>query len=94
MKKAMAEFIIQACENADAFFEFDDSFPEIREGYSGRSMYGENAYGIVCQNPIRVMAAVAAEMLELDSSNDLGFDVSELAKLRQDSMGRDSIILY
>lgn len=47
MQKELANFIIQACENCDTFFEDAESMPTIRENYSGRGMYGKETTVIV-----------------------------------------------
>jgi hypothetical protein len=105
MKPELAQFIIQACENADTFFQFfqdEESMPTIREGYSGRGTYGKKASAIECQNPMTVMAAIACEIVErLGYSNDTDDEAVDLHEMledirhfQMDSMGRDSVVIY
>ena len=92
MDRNLAEFIIKACENNDSFFGWGESIPQLREGYSGRGMYGRETTGIVCDDVIPVLAAVANEVSWMDS-DDISVDLSKLAQLGTDSLGR-RIILY
>ena len=89
MQRELADFIIQACENCDTFFE---DMPTIRENYSGRGMYGKETTAIVCQNIMPVMAAIACELN--DTAELWLLDFSKIRHLKMDSMGRSSIVLY
>lgn len=52
---------------------------DIREGYSGRGMYGDECYGIVCDD--------ATECIEVASAKGL-------TGARTDSMGTRTIVYY
>lgn len=94
MKKELADFIIQACENCASFFEYEESMPRIRENYSGRGMYGKKTTAIVCNDLMTVMAAIACEIETVDM-NEYWEDVelSDIRHLQTDSMGL-SIVFY
>jgi hypothetical protein len=102
MSPQLAQFIIQACENADTFFEDEESMPTIQEGYSGRGMFGKKTTAIVCKSIMSVMAAVACEIVErLGYSNDTDDEAVDLHEMledirhfQMDSMGRDSVVIY
>jgi hypothetical protein len=102
MSPQLAQFIIQACENADTFFQ-DDDMPELYIGeYSGRGMFGEKTTAIVCKDIMPVMAAIACEIVErLGYSNDTDDEAVDLHEMledirhfQMDSMGRDSVVIY
>ena len=89
MKRELADFIIEACENADTFFQNDD-MPYIYEDYSGKGMFGKKTTGIVCQNIMPVMAAIACE---LNESEEWNIDFELIQYLQTDSLGL-SFIMY
>ena len=95
MQRELANFIIQACQNCNMFFEDKESMPRIRENYSGRGMYGKETTAIVCSDLMSVMAAIACEVEEVDM-NEYWQDVelSDIRHLQTDSMGRSSIVIY
>jgi hypothetical protein len=84
MTKAQAEFLFEACENAGIECE-------IREGYSGRGMYGEETYGIVLKNPVDLVSAVIEHMRGITDSREM-VAVPLFRALRVDGMGRDFIV--
>ena len=95
MQKELAQFILQACENSNTFFQDEDSMPELRESYSGRGMFGKETTAIVCSDLMAVMAAIACEIEAVDMyeyREDV--DLSDIKDLRTDSMGRGSIVIY
>jgi hypothetical protein len=100
MSPQLAQFIIQACENADTFFQDEHGFPTIRNEYSGRGMFGKKTAAIECQNSMTVMAAVACEIVErLGYSNDTDDEAVDLHEMledirhfQMDSMGHDVVI--
>lgn len=102
MNLELAQFIIQACENADTFFQDEESMPTIQENYSGRGMFGKQTAGIICTHIMPVMAAVTCEIVErLGYSNDTDDEAVDLHEMledirhfQMDSMGRDSIVIY
>ena len=102
MQRELANFIIQACQNCNMFFEDKESMPRIRENYSGRWMYGKGTTAIVCSDLMAVTAAIAFETLErLGYNNDTEDEAAELADmfedirhLQTDSMGLSSIVIY
>jgi hypothetical protein len=102
MQTKLAQFIIQACENGDTFFQDEDSMPELRESYSGRGMFGKETTAIVCSDLMAVMAAIACETVErLGYDTDTEDEAAELANLLEsirhlqtDSIGRSSIVIY
>lgn len=96
MQRELADFIIQACENCDTFFE---DMPTIRENYSGRGMYGKETTAIVCSDLMAIMAAIACETVErLGYNNDTEDEAADMFEdirhLQTDSMGRSSIVIY
>jgi hypothetical protein len=89
MKRELADFILWACANNDTIFSNRYAeLPELREDYRGRDEAGPVA-AIVCEEICLVMAAIACELAETQEAVSL--DLSELASLRQDSMGRRTI---
>jgi hypothetical protein len=92
MKLELAKFIIQACENADTFFEDEESMPTIRENYSYQ--HGkEPTTAIVCKSIMPVMAAIACEIEEVDMNEFWGeVDLSHIRHFQMDSMGHDVVI--
>ena len=93
MKKELADFILNACNNADTFFECE-GMPEIYENYSGRGMFGKKTTGIVCNNVMPVMAAVVCEFrdLEVDDWIDFEFDAEDIRHIKIDSVGNQTIL--
>lgn len=63
----------------------------IRKSYSGRGMYGDECFGIVCPSNFgyAFIAAIAA-------NSELGLDVATMLvkRLSTDSMGYDTIIYF
>ncbi len=45
---------------------------EVREGYSGRGMYGKECYGIVCENSIECIEAAFAMGLRGAKTDNMG----------------------
>ena len=69
---------------------------ELREGYSGRGMYGRMTTGIVIDNPMKIMLAIMNAPEVFFNTNDDGewidsvFDVPPC--LNFDSMGLKTIV--
>lgn len=96
MNLKLAQFIIQACENADTFFEDEESMPTIQEGYSGRGMFGKQTTAIACKSIMPVMAAIACEISSMDADeywDDADFDLDDIRHFQTDSLAR-SIVIY
>ncbi len=64
---------------------------EIRTRYSGRGMYGDECFGIVCPKPTRTAMLLALYLAD-QNEDALADDLSHC--IREDSMGRDSIIYF
>ena len=102
MNLKLAQFIIEACNNADTFFQDEESMPTIRENYSGRGMYGKKTTAIVCKSIMPVMAAISVEVVERlgyceetgAEALDLGDMLEGIRHFQMDSMGRDSVVIY
>jgi hypothetical protein len=94
MQRELANFIIQACENCDTFFQDEDSMPELREDYSGRGMYGKETTAIVCSDLMAVMAAIAWECYKVNPDDDFDIDLEAIRHLQTDSIDRSSTVLY
>ena len=96
MNLETAQFVLRACENADTFFaDACEDMPSLYENYSGRGMYGETTTGIVCGNPLTVLAAVIAEAIVMESeefTKSHNSMMAELSRLRQDNLGKQIII--
>jgi hypothetical protein len=69
MKKAMAEFIAEKLE------DMTGEKHSIREGYSGRGMFGSETFGIVCDSPMQVLDVVMECLLNGELDED---DIEEL----------------
>jgi hypothetical protein len=93
MKKELADFILQACENNDCLFSDRGlELPQIRENYQGRG-HSKPSFAITFEGSISViMAAIVCESAELDVDDDWPADLSDIARLEQDSMGTGSVI--
>jgi hypothetical protein len=94
MSPALAQFIIQACENADTFFEDEESMPTIRERYSYQ-YDKEPTAAIVCKSIMPVMAAVACEISAMDADDywdNVDFDLEDIRHFQTDSLARSMVI--
>jgi hypothetical protein len=96
-------------ENNQAFQELFmsvlDGIGEVLE-YSGRTMFGKTCIGVVlCDNQPHTLAAMVAitasvirELLDgdtgLDTNEATVFAQEQLSNVRQDSMGKDSILYW
>lgn len=87
MIREQAEFISKA-------MEFIGEECKIRDGYSGRGMYGETTWAVVVDRPIEVPGAILAYCKELarNSPNELR-DAPQLEELCQDQMDK-GFVLY
>ena len=82
MIKEHAEFFKEALDN-------DGIEVELRDDYSGRSMYGKTTFAVVTDNISDVIPALLRQVQE-DPESAPDFSIF---KLRQDNMGL-SVILY
>lgn len=95
MKEELAELIV------DLFEEYTDFEVSLREGYSGRGMFGETTTGIVVdESPDKAMSILLAEILYGSLSRPINRDVELVKDLcnlviavrySQDNMGHDYI---
>jgi hypothetical protein len=83
MTQQQAEFFEQACDYAGTECS-------VRDDYSGRGMFGRTTHAIVVPHTLDLLAAVVEYVRTLD------FDevdaIPLLTGLRQDEMGRDTVI--
>ena len=94
MKRELAECIVSACQNNEVLFaNKGEELPTLKEAYKGRSM-GDTTTAIVVEDLVTVMAAVACELVELQEDWDYQLDLSKLANLQTDSLGRSSTVIY
>jgi hypothetical protein len=94
-QKIDREIIEEILETAELFDDGDEV--NIREGYSGRGMYGRTCFGIVFENEAALFRFMAAAgRIEADREHDErpGFDSFSLARsVRTDRMMR-GVIAY
>lgn len=91
MQRELADFIMDACVNNEClFYDRGYDLPELRENYQGRGERNSSA-GIVCADAFLVMAAIACEAVCLDFDEN-PVDMADLAKLKQDQIGRQCIL--
>lgn len=64
---------------------------EIR-AYSGRNMYGKSCLGIVSDDPVKCLLALARNLMDMDERDTLTMLVETWN--RQDSMGRNATVTY
>ncbi len=69
---AIAEILDAAIETLEA---------SVRSGYSGRGMYGETCWGIVC------------DRYDVEAIRNMGIDVG-IGRGEIDNMGRDAIVYW
>lgn len=84
MTKVQAEFIklaMGACEEEC----------NVREGYSGRGMYGKRTWAVVVPSVLTVLGAVTNWFIHEDTD---GYQIPQLDDLSVDHMGRDSVVIY
>lgn len=89
MTKEAAEYIKTASEEAG--HECD-----VRSDYSGRCMYGRETYAVVVDSFAQMFDDVIEHIRStVDAHDDSGeVNVPEIGLLRQDNMGRDSVVIY
>lgn len=88
MTQEQMQFIQEACD----FCEIEC---ESRTGYSGRGMYGKETCAVVVSSALDVLSAVVGYLRDSPQGRTLiRSEIPQLDDLHQDSMGRDSIILY
>jgi len=78
MEKELAEKIVEAIEN-------NGGEAHVREGYSGRGMYGKSTYGVVVDDGDIVSSIISCANLFVDGYENPIFDFPE--KIRSDNMG-------
>lgn len=84
MTKEQAEFLEKVsieCGNQEC---------DIRDDYSGRSMYGKTTYGVVVSD-ITILLADCINYLRNEDAEDIN-KVPDFEEFRMDNMGRDIII--
>ena len=64
---------------------------EVR-AYSGRNMYGKSCLGIVSDDPVKCLLALARNLMDMDERDTLTMLVDTWN--RQDSMGRSATVTY
>jgi len=64
---------------------------EVR-AYSGRNMYGKSCLGIVSDDPVKCLLALALNLMDMDERDTLTMLVETWN--RQDSMGRSATVTY
>ena len=98
MTKELAEFL------RDATNHCGQQEIDVRENYSGRGMYDRTTYAVVVDNPMELMINVVQHIREtIENMEDQGKnfrlyefipEVSDVAALRTDSMGRSGTVIY
>lgn len=97
MLKETAKYLKAAAEETG-----NDEYCRIDEEYSGRGMYGDKTHAIIVDpKDIFELIAIAAVRVQEDEDSEEGLDdygheafVEDMRKLRQDNMGRDSLVFY
>lgn len=84
MTKEQADFLTEALSYCGVDHD-------VRDDYSGRSMYGKTTSGVVVDSPLEVIGAVVGYMKSL-TENELK-DVPDFGALKIDNMARQ-VILY
>ena len=59
--------------------------------YSGRVMYGDTCFGIVCSSPAQAMLSIGQALGQEELDENL---VEAFSDLRQDNMGLDTILYF
>lgn len=78
----------------------DDMGLEVRTGYSGRGMYGEVTQAIVADSKDYVISLASdyinTALCDGDTGrvDELNVIIGKVARASQDSLGRDSIVIY
>lgn len=95
MTKEQAELLQAATEHCG------NQEISVRTDYSGRCMYGRTTYAVVVDSMSQLMADVVSYIMEnVEVDNEAckvtvaGQEVPELSAFNQDSMGRNSIVIY
>ena len=78
MKKEVAELL-----------EYNNYDIEVRDDYSGRGMYGQETYGVVCSQDDYNQAV--AEVMRSGTEQERELLADALLNMRTDSMGMDMI---
>ncbi len=84
MTKQQAEFIKEACDHRMEV--------EIRENYSGRSMYSKTTHAVIVPSVAEMFCAVVNWMKSVPEGMDEIPDFN--GTLRTDQMGRSSVVVY
>lgn len=94
MTKEFAQFLVEVTEHCG------NQEIDLREGYSGRGMYGRETCSVVVNSPLQLITDMT-EYIRTNLGDDdngnfpwLGGEVPEPEVLRMDSMGRDSVVIY
>ncbi len=97
MLKETAKYLKAAAEEIG-----NEEYFRIDEEYSGRNMYGDKTHAVIVDpGDIFELIAIAAVRVKEDEDSEEGLDdygheafVEDIRKLRQDSMGRNSLVFY
>lgn len=66
----------------------------LRKGYSGRSMYGEQCIGIICEEPLLTLAELLAYIVDNDEEMT-GQDILDiLGEPKMDTMALNYILYF
>ncbi len=85
MTKEQADFIQDAMDYCE--------IPCKTREYSGRCMYGRQTWAVVASHPLEVLGAVV-EYLKRGFGYSDPSEIPSFDDLRQDSMGRDDVVIY
>ncbi len=83
MTKEQAKFLVKVTE------ECGNQDIDLREGYSGRGMFGRETCGVV----INSLPILLADVINYARENKMD-DAPDFQGFSTDNMGRDSIIIY
>jgi hypothetical protein len=94
MTKEQAEFLKAATESSG------NQEIDVRDNYSGRCMYGDTTFAVVVDSQSQLMADVLnyiRDGVDLDGDGNVTVDGNDFPRFnafRQDSMGRNSVVIY
>jgi len=85
MEYELAETLCDICNN-------EGIECEVREGYSGRFMYGSETTGIILNSEMDLIKAIINNADMLIDENDGAAPLFNIGRLKSDSMGRQTIV--